>query len=260
MTPEDQGPVFGLDDRLGELVDAAGRSARVAPAPLIRRRGQQRVTRQRLAAAILVAAVVAGGLLGARWALPVAQTDLPAVPVIPATSAAPTHTAASPSAAVTAPASTTAPPNPTGTSPSTVRCRGPQLVVGTGGSDSASGHRALVLLFTNHGGTPCHLKGYPGVAALDTSGTQVAQAQRTLGGYMGGASSTATVLLRPGQAASALVEALAYNPSDGSACTPWAGLLVTAPDDTASTRLPWTSDGCAQLEIHPVVPGSTGLG
>ena len=140
-----------------------------------------------------------------------------------------------------------------------MRCRVPQLVVGTGGSVSGSGHRALVLLFTNRGSTPCHLKGYPGVAALDTSGTQVAQAQRTLSGYLGGATSTATVLLRPGQMASARVEALAYNSGDGSACTPWAGLLVTAPDDTASTQLPWSGDGCSQLEIHPVVPGSTGL-
>jgi hypothetical protein len=53
-----------------------------------------------------------------------------------------------------------------------------------------------------------------------------------------------------GQSASAMVQAMMFNIADGSACTPYAGLLVTAPDDTESTRLPWGNDGCSERETH----------
>jgi hypothetical protein len=132
--------------------------------------------------------------------------------------------------------------------------------VSTGAQNAGSGHRSVVLLFTNTTGQPCRLTGYPGVAGMDTRDAQVAQAQRTPKGYLGGLASgrPPVVTLAPGQSASALVEALAFNASDGSACTPFAGLLVTAPDDTVSTRLPWGNDGCSDLQVHPVVAGTSG--
>lgn len=234
---------------------------------MIRRRGRQRVVRQQLATAA-VAVLVAGGLVGSWWGLPAPRPDIsvPSTPTAPAGGPSPSQSspAASPPPATRptnpAPEASATRTPPGGSSPATVPCRAPRIVVSTGGYHAASGHRALVLLFTNQSSTPCHVKGYPGVAGLDATGTQVVQAQRSLRGYMGGTSSIETVLIQPGQTASARVEALAFNPGDGSACNPWAELLVTVPDDTVSTRLPWTSDGCAQLEVHPVVPGGTGLG
>jgi hypothetical protein len=65
------------------------------------------------------------------------------------------------------------------------------------------------------------------------------------------------VSLRPGRSASAIVEALATN-SDGTSCKPWSGLLVTVPDDTRSTQLLWDAGGCADPQVHPVVPGTGG--
>ena len=51
--------------------------------------------------------------------------------------------------------------------------------------------------------------------------------------------------------------ALAAGPH-GESCTGYAGLLVTPPDETHSVRVGWDSDGCSTLEIHPVVPGTSG--
>jgi hypothetical protein len=118
----------------------------------------------------------------------------------------------------------------------------------------------VVLAFINTGTAPCTMQGYPGVAILDAGSAQVAQARRTAQGYMGGlpaGQSPPLVSLRPGDSASAIIEALSANP-DGTACKPWSGLLVTAPDDTRSTKLVWAAGGCADPQIHPVVPGLEG--
>jgi hypothetical protein len=134
-----------------------------------------------------------------------------------------------------------------------------QLAVTITGGDAGSTHRSRVVLFRNTGSAGCFLQGYPGVAALDAKGKQVDQAERTTAGYLGGLRSgkPPRVSLAPGTTASAMVEATAAT-SSGDSCTAYAGLLVTPPDETHSAKLTWGSDGCANLEIHPVVPGSTG--
>jgi hypothetical protein len=129
-----------------------------------------------------------------------------------------------------------------------------------GASDAGAGHHGRVLLIRNTGTSVCNLKGYPGVAALGPGDRQVAQAQRTPNGYLGGLAQGASIpelTLAPGESASATVEGLASN-QDGSACTAYKGLLVTPPDQTVSTKLAFTPDFCSNLEIHPVVAGSKG--
>jgi len=126
---------------------------------------------------------------------------------------------------------------------------------------AASGHRSMVLVFTNHGPV-CRLFGYPGVAALNSGGAQTEQAVRTASGYLGGLAAgqrPASAYLTNGESASAIVEAMAFTPI-GDACTSYAGLLVTPPNETHSVNLPWDNDGCASLQIHPVVLGATGQG
>jgi len=61
-----------------------------------------------------------------------------------------------------------------------------------------------------------------------------------------------------------MVEALAFN-VDGGACTPYAGLLVTAPGDVLvdiefsfGHVLAWGSDGCRELEVDLVKPFTGG--
>lgn len=173
----------------------------------------------------------------------------------PTTTPAPTPTVSTANllgdAGVTA---TTRPPDGTGIA----KCTVDKLKVTARDGGAGSGHRAVVLLFTNTSGAPCRLYGYPGVAALDSHGAQVAQARRTLSGYLGGTTQPpANVDIGKGQSASALIESSAAN-GDGSSCVAYPAILVTPPDETHSIQLAWPTDGCSDLQIHPVVPGTTG--
>jgi hypothetical protein len=140
-------------------------------------------------------------------------------------------------------------------------CRKAGLNTTVGRTDSGSGHRLVVLLFTNTGSQPCRTTGYPNVTAINGSGNTIAQAKHTRAGYLagvGGDKEIPAIVLAPGQTASAAVEAMAFDPDSGDACTPYAALLVAAPGDSATTRLPWPGDGCSTLEVHPIVPGTDG--
>jgi hypothetical protein len=88
-------------------------------------------------------------------------------------------------------------------------------------------HVDHVVMFTNEGSASCRIQGYPGVAALNSAGTQIRQAVRSGG-------NAPLIVLAPGQTASAMVSA---NSASCTAPTSVAGLLVTAPDQTTSTRL-----------------------
>lgn len=162
-------------------------------------------------------------------------------------------------------AASASPASPVATGGSTsaagsAECKLASLSVTAGKPGAAGGHSRVVLAFINTGTAPCTMQGYPGVAILDAGSAQVAQARRTAQGYMGGlpaGQSPPLVSLRPGDSASAIIEALSANP-DGTACKPWSGLLVTAPDDTRSTQLVWAAGGCADPQVHPVVPGLEG--
>ena len=103
-----------------------------------------------------------------------------------------------------------------------------------------------VVTFTNVGRSTCVIQGYPGVAALNGQGVQVAQAVR-------GGGAIHPVFLRPGATASSMVGA-----NTASCASPVAvpGLLVTAPDQYTSVRLGAAGDMCLRsLTVNPVVPG-----
>jgi hypothetical protein len=163
------------------------------------------------------------------------------------------------SPSTTPPSTPDTPVNPPPTTPA--NCTIDHLTVASQHGAAASGHRSMVLVFTNHGPV-CRLFGYPGVAALNGSGAQIEQAVRTTNGYMGGLTAgqnPVSAFLSNGESASAIVEAVAFKPN-GDACTAYAGLLVTPPNETHSVKLTWDNDGCASLQIHPVVLGTTGQG
>jgi hypothetical protein len=147
----------------------------------------------------------------------------------------------------------------TGVGGGPAECSIGQLDVSIGGGDAGLGHRSRILVFRNTGSATCVLQGYPGVAALDGDAHQVAQARRTLSGYLGGTRAAKPPLVRlgAGAAASAMVEAVAFG-ANGASCAAYAGLLVTPPDETHSVRVNWGNDGCSDLQVHPVVPGTTG--
>lgn len=149
-------------------------------------------------------------------------------------------------------------------------CTNADVGVADSGGGAGLGHEDRVLVFTNASRAVCTLQGYPGVAGLNAAGEQVAQASRTPSGYMGGllpgASGPAEVTLAPGQAASAVVEGT-DTPQGSQPCPTYPSLLVTPPDLTRSVRVAVTGSGgsssgglagCSALEIHPVVPGTSG--
>ncbi|HEX6685045.1 MAG TPA: DUF4232 domain-containing protein [Candidatus Limnocylindrales bacterium] len=130
-----------------------------------------------------------------------------------------------------------------------------------GKQEGGAGHSSTALLLRNSGTTRCSLSGYPKVVALDSTEAMVSEAQQTLNGYMGGvtANQAPTVELAPGQAASALFEALTAN-ADGTACRAYAALRVTPPGQSGSVTVRWGLAGCAEPQIHPIVAGESGRG
>jgi hypothetical protein len=141
-------------------------------------------------------------------------------------------------------------------------CGNGQVTVSARSGGAGLGHVAEVLVFTNKSDMTCSLMGYPGVAALTTQGVQAQQAQRELNGYLGGLENSTTlplVVLASGQTASALVEGT-DNPVNGaSSCPSYPALLVTPPGFTVSTKVSVGGfPGCSNLEVHPVVPGTSG--
>lgn len=150
----------------------------------------------------------------------------------------------------------------TGLSALPAKCEGTALAVSAGGPGVAAGHYGFPLLFRNTGPAPCTLRGYPGVAALDSAGRQVTQANWTPQGYLGGLAFTDTslpeVVLAPGQTGSALLEGTDNPVGTATSCPSYPALLVTPPNTTTSTRLAMSMPGCSGLSVHPVVAGTSG--
>src|SRR2546423_8148786 len=126
-------------------------------------------------------------------------------------------------------------------------CTLAHLRVSIHNGDAGSGHYGLVLVFKHDDSGTCVMRGYPGVAGLDANGNQVAQARRTLRGYLGGLqqpiNTIPTVRLAPGATASAFVEGTNVPPGNATSCTEYKGLLVTPPDETHPVRLDVTANG-----------------
>lgn len=148
-------------------------------------------------------------------------------------------------------------------------CEFSQLHVAALSAGAAGGSAGQAIGFTNVGSAICSLYGYPGVAALNSEGQQVAQASRELSGMRGGKQGGHPVVvnLAPGQTASAEVEGTDNPLADNqTSCTYYPDLLVTPPGTTQSVRItiqfPGSEiagfPGCTPIRVNPVVPGNLG--
>lgn len=129
-------------------------------------------------------------------------------------------------------------------------CQNGQVDVGATAMPPGAGHRGVELEFSlNPNSAPCNLTGYSGV---DTgSGGPLLHAERTLGGYLGGApGEVTTVTLGPRHGAVAVVEGVAVD-DNGDQCPSYTDLLVTPPNTTQATSVAATIDTCT-LQVHPV--------
>jgi hypothetical protein len=180
----------------------------------------------------------------------------------PTTTAPSTATVPSTTTAVPAGGTTTVP-----TSATLSACLLSGLLVSSGSAGGAAGSYGQTILFTNRGGTTCTMLGYPGVAALNANGQQVAQATRNPTGMMGGLQSTTSpisvVTLAPGQTASAEVEASDIPVGTATSCVYYPALLVTPPGETHSVTVNVSVGisgipGCVPIAVNPVVAGTSG--
>lgn len=119
-------------------------------------------------------------------------------------------------------------------------------------------HHGYVIEFKNRGGA-CTITGYPGVDALNAKGHRVLSAKRTKSGYLGGVASgpIPKVHLAKGKTASAIVEWIDLGPP----CPRAQSLRITPPNAVKSVVLSpksLKSETLCSVEVHPVVPGTTG--
>jgi hypothetical protein len=113
-------------------------------------------------------------------------------------------------------------------------------------------HADSVVMFTNVSHQTCRTRGYPGVAALDSSGHQIKQAVR--GQAANG--QTPLITLAPGQVASAEITG---NTASCSSLTKIAAFLVTVPDQRTSVRLAGSRLMCLNsLGVNPLQRGNAG--
>jgi len=138
-------------------------------------------------------------------------------------------------------------------------CTGAGLSVYATPPDGAAGHGFMRLLFRNKTSHTCTLRGYPGLDAQSSTFHVLAHAQRTLHGQTGSFhSGVPTVTLLPDHLASASVEWSNSGPG-GTACH-FSHYVAVTPANTATTHRFARAVSICDLQVHPTLPGSTGVG
>ncbi|WP_194918258.1 DUF4232 domain-containing protein [Catenulispora rubra] len=186
----------------------------------------------------------------------------------PTTTSTPTSSTSATSSSASSSGTSTAGRAPSGASSSTsaaraTACTPSDVAISLGHTGAASGHVGGPLLFTNHGSRTCELTGYPRVQA---AGGLTAEIQQTPDGYIGGLATMSanppTVELAPGQVASAVVEGSDVPiPATAHCSTVLGSLDLWLPGNAnsgAPTVISNPAGTCAAIQIHPVVPGTTG--
>jgi hypothetical protein len=176
----------------------------------------------------------------------------------PATSAPPSTPAALSTPA--APDSAPATGNPSAGNPSAriAACAESQLRAGVSAQTIPGLDRHVVrIVFTNISARTCTLTGFPGAAIEDSSGAQVQQAERVVGGPVAGTvERVATIPVAPGKTVFAYLEGRSTR-EQGAAQAGCDGpkfprILVTPPN--TRTPVPFTIGWpqCYAFDVHPV--------
>jgi hypothetical protein len=144
----------------------------------------------------------------------------------------------------------------------TAGCTGSQLSLKIDQGSSGMGHTGSVLVFTNTGSTACTLYGYPGADVTDNGSYDFAPRMNAT--RVSGGPAVQTVTLAPGFSASAMLE-WGVNPTGGGTanaanCAGMDGgyLEVTPPNTKDTIKSDPPLNMCTDLQIFPVVAGTTG--
>jgi hypothetical protein len=138
-------------------------------------------------------------------------------------------------------------------------CGNRALAVRHTGLDGATGHGSFILLFKNTSRVTCTLVGYPGLDALGRRGIVLAHAAHIRLGFVGGSNVVRTVTVRPGHYASAAIEWMNFDPSNSGDCVFSRSVATTPPHTTHTVTFPMSVSLC-DLQVHPVVAGTSGRG
>ncbi|MFD4601442.1 DUF4232 domain-containing protein [Streptomyces sp. NPDC058464] len=205
----------------------------------------------RRGAALLASTVAALGLLtacgnGGQGKSPESVSGTAAPATGNASSADSSGTSAVPSADGSSPASQTG-ASATGGGSSTggtttgtaaaagTRCHTSELTASVGTDNPGAGQENFPIVLTNKSGRTCTVRGYPGAAFVNASGTQLGpDPQRESG------TTATTVTLKPGQSAWAGLTFSNPEISGAKTATP-AALLVTPPDEKDSLKVTWNN-------------------
>ena len=133
-----------------------------------------------------------------------------------------------------APGTATSPGSGTKTASGSTRCHTSELSASVGRNDPGAGQENFPIVLTNKSARTCTLRGYPGAAFVNASGTQLGPDPKRSGG------SPVTVTLRPGQSAWAGLTFSNPEISGANTATP-ATLVVTPPDERDPLRVAWTA-------------------
>ena len=138
---------------------------------------------------------------------------------------------------------------------SAARCS--SLTITAGQVGSGAGHSGFPLNFRNSGHLPCTLHGYPTVTATESGTSRKITGTDSPSGYLGGTDlRVPTLLLRPGDAVSSLVEGTNNPVGNATSCRDLTELRATVNGRTTSVQP--TLSNCSGLSVHPYLPGTTG--
>ncbi|MEU1406574.1 DUF4232 domain-containing protein [Streptomyces sp. NPDC005728] len=122
----------------------------------------------------------------------------------------------------------------TKTGSSSARCHTSELSASVGRNNPGAGQENFPVVLTNKSARTCTLRGFPGAAFVNASGTQLGPDPKRSSG------SPVTVTLRSGQSAWAGLTFSNPEISGAKTATP-AALLVTPPDERDSLKVAWTA-------------------
>ncbi|MCS0605455.1 DUF4232 domain-containing protein [Streptomyces sp. LP11] len=135
------------------------------------------------------------------------------------------------------------------------RCHTSELRASVGRNDPGAGQENFPVVLTNKSGRTCTLRGYPGAAFVNGSGTQLGADPKR------GSGAPATVTLKPGQSAWSGLTFSNPEVSGAKKATP-AALLVTPPNERDHLKVTWSggpvpvSGNSSSVTLTVVSPGT----
>jgi Domain of unknown function (DUF4232) len=198
------------------------------------------IARNSLTAGIVVAGTILAAGCGSHSSSVPAQSTSQASAANSSVSAASTPTSTE--------ATSSAPATRTSAAPAgAAACSSSNLRISLGNGGAGAGTDFTVIDFTNSGGAPCTLYGFPGVSLTNSSGAQIGAAATR-----NPSKASTLVTLAPGAKANAVLGVANAENYPAASCKPatTAQMKVFPPNQTQAIEVAFTTKGCAVSSTH----------